>query len=356
MFFKITCWENLLCAYYHARCDNRYKYPACRFSFFLESSLIKLRDELLDNSYYPSAYTYFVIKDPKERNVAAPSFRDRVVQHALASVIEPIFEKIFIEDTYACRKGRGTHFGAKRVKKFLMAARCIHGKDKNIYVLQCDIRKFFQSISWDTLLELISKKIKSPQTIDLLQKIVTTHTSIQKRTIKQLSLLENNNNEEVVSPSLRRGLPIGNLTSQLFANIYLNALDHFIKENLRERWYGRYMDDFLIIHEDKEHLKEIRNSINSFLKEKLKLQLHPKKVTIKNVKDGIPFVGYRIFYDHILIRGSTLLRMQRKYKLRKKQLKKGLIDEYKLNSTIKSFEGHLKKANAWKLKQKMFGT
>lgn len=354
MFTKIISLENLLKAYYHARIDNRYKYPVCRFGFFLESNIFKLQQELATGSYTPSAYTYFMIKDPKERDVAAPSFRDRVVQHALVSNIEPIFDKVFIEDTYACRKSKGTHFGQRRVKKFLMASRCIYGKETKIYVLQCDIKKFFSNISWDILLKLIAKKVSCPKTLALIEKIVTTHEYMNKKRPDQL-LLFAQNQDRFISVSQRKGLPIGNLTSQLFANIYLNALDHFVKENLRERWYARYMDDFLIIHPDKEHLKKVREEIREFLNKELKLELHPKKLIIKSVKDGVTFVGYRIFYDHILIKGSTLLRMQRKYKFRKKQLAKGIIDEQKFKSTINSFKGHLDQANAYKLKRMMFG-
>lgn len=353
MFSNIANFENLLTAYYHAQTDNRYKFAACRFSFYLESHLLKILEELQSGDYRPSPYTYFIIKDPKKRNVAAPSFRDRVVQHSLVSMIEPIFEKAFIEDSYACRVHKGTHFGARRVKKFLMAARCIYGREQELFVLQCDIRKFFQSVYWDILLSQVKRKITCPKTYALIEKIVTIHHSSKKDNHQQLSFLFEEK-EEVVSETIRKGLPIGNLTSQLFANVYLNTLGHFVKETLKERWYARYMDDFLIIHPNKEHLKEVKARINLFLQDKLKLELHPKKVVIKNVKDGVPFVGYRIFYDHMLIRGSTLLRIQRKFKLRKKQLAKGIIDEQKFHSCIKSFEGHLSKANAWKLKQKMF--
>ena len=160
--------------------------------------------------------------------------------------------------------------------------------------------------------------------------------------------------EAIVFVKDRRGIPIGNLTSQLFANIYLNELDHFVKENLRQRWYGRYMDDFFVISSDKEGLKEVKEKIQIFLKNKLKLNLHPKKVSISNVKAGVAFVGYLVFYDHILVRGKTLLRMQRKLKIRRKQLKEGKIEPKNLNQTINSFKGHLKHADAWGLSKKMF--
>lgn len=350
MFANICNLEQLVKAYYLARRGKRSKPSVCQFDFFLENNLIRLKHLLSSSSYTPSPYAHFTIYDPKTRQVAAPAFRDRVLQHSVVSTIEPLFEKKFIFDSYACRKGRGTHFGAKRVKRFLMAARCFFGHEKKIYVLQCDIQKFFQSISWDILLTLISKTIRCQKTLDLIRKIITTHEKTTGKALNQLSLFSPVVCEtQAVSVNERKGLPIGNLTSQLFANIYLSELDHFVKETLRERWYARYMDDFLIIHPDKSHLREVREKIRTFLKETLDLRLHPKKVTTKSVNEGVPFVGYRIFYDHMLVRGSTLRRMQKKYRKRVKLFRKGLISEDKLFQTHSSIWGHLKHANAHSL-------
>lgn len=334
MFLKICDFENLLSAFYLSLKDNRDKPNIIDFDFHLESNLEKIRWELETNRYQPSFYKYFVVCDSKKRNIAAPAFRDRVVQHALVSAIEPLFEKRFIFDSYACRKNKGTHFGMKRLKKFLQAARTVNGKEADIFVLKADIKRFFPSISWDILLHLVGKTIACPRTMGLIKKIITVH---RPRPMKD-----------------RRGLPIGNLTSQLFANVYLNELDHFVKEKLKERWYGRYMDDFFIISADKNHLKIVKDEIQAFLAQNLKLTLHPDKTMIQNAKDGVCFVGYRIFYDHVLIRGSTLLRMQRKLKLRRRQCQSGKISREKYNQTISSFKGHLKHANAWKLQQTLF--
>lgn len=356
MYEKICSFENLLKSYGLARKNNRYKMSVTRFDFFLESNLFKLQQELVTGSYTTKPYKHFVVTDPKRRQIAAPDFRDRVVQHALVSEIEPLFDKGFINDAYACRKNKGTHFAQKRVKKFLQAARSVYGKDKELYVLKCDIKKFFPSISWDILLGILKKKITCTRTILLIKKIVTSHEVYGDPNLKtknpQLSLFERDNLlniEDVISISERKGLPIGNLTSQLFANVYLNELDQFVKNILRERWYGRYMDDFFVISGDKKHLLEIKEKIREFLREKLKLTLHPRKSFVQNTKDGVCFVGYRIFYDHILIKGSTLLRFQKKLQKRKEELKKGRIDASKLNQTIQSFSGHLKHANAHRL-------
>lgn len=359
MYTQVCNLENLLYAHTQAQRDNRYKRKICAFTFLLEENLLRLRWELMQGKYTPRPYTYFMLHDPKTRSIAAPDFRDRVVQHALVNVIQPLFEKQFIYDSYACRMNKGTHFAAKRLKRFLMAARSIYGKNTLLYVLQCDIRKFFQSMSWDVLLAMIGKTIVCPQTCMLINTIVTTHQSVaspQTPSSPQLSLFSSpaNSPETSISVAHRTGLPIGNLTSQLFANIYLNELDHFIKDRLQVRWYARYMDDFLIIHPDRIYLKELRDQITSFLKDELHLSLHPKKVTLKNVSTGVPFVGYRIFYDHVLVRGNTLRRIERNYRSKVKQVKRETLPSQKLAKTKASVIGHFKHADSYGLTKNLF--
>lgn len=362
MYDKICSFENLLRSYKLARKSNRYKKRICQFDFFLESNLLKIQKELINETFVTRPYNHFIVTDPKIRQIAAPEFRDRIVQHALVDVIEPLFENSFIYDSYACRKNKGTTFALKRIQKFLKASRSFYGRDQEIYFLKCDIKRFFPSVSWDVLLNIVRKKIVCPKTLRLIEKIVTTHQVYRKISDNpktQLSLFDNHDAlEEVVSVEKRKGLPIGNLTSQLFANVYLNELDNFVKHTLKERWYGRYMDDFLIISNDKKHLLLIKEEINTFLNEELKLILHPKKSFVQNAKNGISFVGYRIFYDHILIRGSTLIHFRKKHKRRLKQLKKGKITQDELRQSELSFKGHMKHANTWNLekmlKEKVF--
>ena len=371
MFDKISSFEMLLKSFYKARKGKRDRISVAEYEYFIESNILKLRQLLLSGEYYPQPYTNFTIFEPKTRRISAPAFKDRIIQHSLVAQIEPIFEKKFIFDSYACRKYKGTHFGASRIKKFLMAARCIYGKERELYVLQCDIHKYFQNIHWDTLLEILQKSITCPRTNELLRRIVVTHSvkadmvnisshihqnSFKKTIPEQLSLFEFNNsdqnNHQENAPILeweRKGLPIGNLTSQLFANIYLNELDQYVKHTLKQRWYARYMDDFLIIHPDKKKLKQLNKDIEKFLNRKLGLSLHPKKNTIKNVTDGVPFVGYRIFYDHVLVRGDTLRHMQRKYRKKQKKFLQGKLSEFELTQSKVSIKGHLQHANAYLL-------
>lgn len=356
MFEKVCHLENLLKAYYLARRGKSEKFRVNEFGFGLEQNIIAIRRALQSGTYSPAPYMQFTVYDQKTRQISAPAFLDRVVHHSLTAVIDPLFEKKFIYDSYACRKGKGTHFGVKRVKKFLMAARCSHGRDKKVYVLHCDIRKYFQSISWDILISLIQKTIYCPRTLDLITKIITTHDYVDRNFVpdhpEQLDLFHATRTPpSTVFVDKRKGLPLGNLTSQLFANVYLNELDYFVKEHLRERWYARYMDDFLIIHPDRAHLQVAKERMEAFLRERLALELHPKKVQIKNVSHGVTFVGYRIFYDHVLVRGSTLLRMQKRYRKKEKGFRQGKIPQDTLMRSHASLSGHLKHANTHNLRK-----
>lgn len=345
MYNQICDFNNLLTSYNKARKCKRYKRSVVHFSFLLESNLFKLIDELVSECYIPSTYQCFTVFDPKVRKIAAPAFRDRVLQHSLVAMIGPLFDRQFIHDSYACRKEKGTHFGLYRIKKFLQAARSKYGKQAPVYCLRMDIERYFASISWDILLEVVNRAITCPKTQLLLEKIITKH---------RFTNLDGNYifpPRDVLDPQRRKGIPIGNLTSQLFANIYLNELDHYVKEKLRVKWYARYMDDFLVIHPDLEYLHNIKTKIKSYLKSRLDLKLHPQKVIIQNVQSGIPFVGYLIFYDHILVRGKTLLRMRQKLKRRRAQY---AGNEKKLKATYSSIRGHLTHANSYWLQKNLF--
>lgn len=348
MYEVIRDFNTILFSYQQARLGKCYNENILRFGFFLESNLLRLKNELDNESYAPSSYVCFTIHDPKVRKIAAPAFRDRIVQHALVSQIEPLFEKCFIYDSYACRTGKGTHFGLKRIKKFLQAARSVYRKDRKIYCLRMDIEKFFASVSWDILLKLIFHQITCPKTRHLIEKIVMQHRCFNTRNKEIVPSVD------VVNPKKRCGLPIGNLTSQLFANIYLNKLDHFVKERLCVRWYARYMDDFLIIHPNKKYLLKTKGKIEEFLNDVLKLRLKHTKVVLSNVKTGIPFVGYRIFYDHVLVRGSTLRRSQRKLKKRRIARKQRRISHQEFKSSLASVKGHLRFAQSHRLTQRLF--
>lgn len=355
MYALICDFINLIYAYQQAKISHKYTASVSKYSFNLEKNILNLQFQLINHIYKPRPYKQFIVTKPKLRRVSAPAFEDRIVQHSLFNQIEPIFEKLFIYDSYACRKNKGTHFSLKRLKKFLKANQTIY-PNQEIFILKCDIKKFFQSISWDILLKIISQKITDPQTFNLIRQFVVSFSVLEKTPLKhslQLSLFDFQENIPV-SVVNRRGLPIGNLTSQLFANIYLNQLDYFVKQKLREKYYGRYMDDFFIISNDKEKLKKDKEKIDLFLRQVLKLELHSHKTFIQNVNQGVCFVGYRIFHQHILVRGSTLIHFQKKYHQKIKKYQKKLISWEEVKRCQTSFQGHLKHANAYNLSKNLF--
>src|SRR3989344_4020530 len=293
---KVCSLENLKLAYEKARRGKSHKDYVISFEENLEKELNKLKEELENFTYEPHELKRFVVRDPKTRTIHASAFRDRVVYHALVNVIEPIFEKIFIYDSYASRKNKGTHNAVLRFDKFIRKV-SFNGKlvnsavDNNMvigYILKADIKKYFENVNHEILLHIIKKKIKDENIIWLINKIL--------------------NNYEMKKQGI--GMPLGNLTSQFFANVYLNELDYFVKHELKAKYYIRYVDDFVVLHEDKNTLRHFKNKINAYLKT-LKLELHTDKSKIMPLRNGLTFLGYRIFYHYKLLRRSNLRKFQK---------------------------------------------
>lgn len=308
-------FENLLAAFYKARKNKLDKADVLKYQLNLEENLIDLQNHLIYKSYEQGRYKEFKIYEPKERMVLALPFRDRVAQHALMNVIDPIFEKGFVYDSYACRKNKGTVAGVIRLQKFL-------NKYDGGYFLKGDIKKYFYSIDHEVLKKLVRRKISCKNTLWLIDKIIDT--------------TEN------------PGLPIGNLTSQLFANIYLNELDKFCKHQLRAKHYMRYMDDFLILHKDKAYLKKCFAEIKEFLNVELRLQLN-KKSYVENLSKGINFLGYRSWHYNRLMRKRNIKRNKKKFRKLMKLYKANLIEEEFIRCRYMSFLGHCKWANSKKV-------
>ena len=289
-------------AFQKANKGRRWRAEILSFTRNIIYNLVLVRSELLKQSYIHGNYYSFIVNDSKKRIIKAASFKDRIVHHALCNIIEPIFEKSFIYDSYACRKGKGVHKAILRLQHFLrLSSEGLNGK--KFFCLKCDISKFFDNVDHNVLKQIIHKKISSPGVLWLIDLIIDSH------------------NEQ-------KGIPIGNLTSQLFANIYLNELDHFIKDRLGIKYYIRYMDDFLILDVDKNRLFDLRNQIREFLQFHLKLNLHPKKSEYFSVDGGIDFLGYLVFKSYILLRKSTVKRFLKKLK---KQLKTDSVCETREN-------------------------
>lgn len=297
------------------------KADALEFEFCLEDNLFKLHRELTDMAYRHSHYTAFSVCDPKLRRIHKAIVRDRILHHAVFRVLYPIFDKNFIFDSYSCRIEKGTHRAVARLENF--CRKLSRNNTKNIFALKCDVRKFFDSVSQDILLELIKKRISDKDALWLIGEIIK---------------------------SFEKGLPLGNVTSQLFANIYLEELDQFMKHGLKEKYYLRYCDDFLILSESKRHLEKLIFPIGEFLKSWLGLNLHPKKIIIRKFRQGIDFLGYVILPRHRILRTKTKKRILGKIKEKKFLLRENFISEESFNHTLQSYCGILKHCRGRKIK------
>ena len=297
LFDEITSFQNLLLAAGKAQRGKRFKPATARFNLNLEKELLALQQELRNQDYRHGKYRDFFINDPKRRLISAAPYRDRVVHHALCNVIEPLFDRTFIYDSYACRRGKGTHAAVRRYSTFARKRR---------YVLKCDIQKYFQSVDHEILMGAIERKIRCRRTLRLIREIVGS------RVDNRLCLYFKG--DDLFTPiERRRAIPIGNLTSQFFANVYLNGFDHFVKERLGCRFYLRYVDDFVVFHDSKQRLHEIHRQMAEYL-ESLRLKMHKRKCRIYRVSDGVSFLGYRIFPTHRLLKKDNALRMRRRLK------------------------------------------
>jgi retron-type reverse transcriptase len=337
LFDQLVSWPNLLFAARRARRGKRFRPNVARFEFFAEYELLRLQQELIEQRYVPGPFRTFVIHEPKRRTISAAPYRDRVVHHALCNVIEPIFERSFIGDSYACRRGKGTHAAARRAQQFAK---------QFDYVLQADVRKFSPSVDHVTLLGLVSRKIKDPRVMWLVRRIVEHDGSPEQ-------LSDWFPGDDLFTPlERRRGLPIGNQTSQFLANVMLNPLDHFVKEQLRSAAYVRYADDVLVFGDDKMWLAEARTQIRSLLGS-LRLKLHPRKSEIYPVSQGVPFLGYRIFRTHTRLDSRYVYRVRRRLRRMQLDYARGRIDAKQVRIRLVSWMGHARHANSRRLIQKL---
>lgn len=324
LFKKVTTFENLCMAAHKAMLAKKSKKPVALFYFSLENEVIALKEELESKSYAPRPYTQFQIFEPKPRTICSSDFRDRVVHHAICNVINPILEARAIHDSYACRVGKGSHLAVERCQEFTRRFR---------YYLKCDIRKFFESIDHDILKKLLQRLFKDPDLLQLLD-VVIDHQVPGNR------------------PGV--GLPIGNLTSQHFANFYIGQLDHFLKDRLRIKGYVRYMDDFICFSNDKESLWVLLNQIETFVRDELKLGLKSSATTVAPVCEGVPFLGFRVFPKMIRIKRENVIRMWRKVRRHEENYLKGRLTEVELEQSVSSIVAHVLRANSFKLRRNIF--
>lgn len=324
-------YSSLYNAYRNAAKGKRYRGDVLRFTDNLEGNLLALLEDLKKHTYTVGDYREFYIYEPKKRLIMALPFRDRVAQWWVYSLLYPIFDKTFIEDSYACRKGKGQKAAADRLQEMLKQTELLGGR---WYYLKLDIAKYFYRIYHDKLLEIISRKIKDPDMLNLLEVII-------KGDGKHAFGLSICGNVEDAERLTDRGMPIGNLTSQLLANVYLNELDQFCKKVLGTKFYIRYMDDVIILSQSKAELHEIKRRISEFLDQELQLSLN-KKTCIRPVSMGVQFVGLHIWSSHRTVRNSTSLRIKRRLKAAAKQYVAGTLSYEEYNSKLQSYLGMMK--------------
>jgi len=337
---NVISFEALLHAAEQARLGKRFRPAVAVFHFNLERELWRLHEELSRKTYRPGAYRTFTIHHPKKRQISAAPYRDRVVHHALVNVLEPIFERTFLADSYACRKGKGTHAAVRRCQEFMKRFR---------YVLKADVQKFFPSVDHAILKERLGRKIKDPDVLWLAGQIIDGSNP-------QEEALHYFPGDDLFTPGeRRRGIPIGNQTSQFFANVYLDPLDHFVKDHLGIKGYVRYVDDFLVFGDDKCQLADVREQVGTFLAS-LRLKLHPTKRVISPVKNGIRFLGYRVFPTHRLLPKENVRRFRRRVRGMQADYAAGRLEWPTIVQRLMSWVGHAKQANTYRLLDGLFGS
>ncbi|WP_415374093.1 RNA-directed DNA polymerase [Patiriisocius sp. Uisw_017] len=288
---------DLFKAYYSCRKNKRNTINALAFELNLEENLIALKTEIESGSYKPSSSIAFIVDKPVKREIFAASFRDRVVHHFLIQKMNAVFEPHFIYDSYACRKAKGTHFGIKRIDSFIR--KCSKNYTQDCYVLKLDIKGFFMHINkailYDKIETLFTAKYNGADKKLYLNlcKTILFNEPVENAIIKgkRSNWDDLPKDKSLFSAKRGYGLPIGNLTSQVFANVYMSSFDHFIKHQLGIKYYGRYVDDFILVHSNKTYLKGLIPVIASFLKKELHLKLHPKKIYLQHYSKGISYIG-----------------------------------------------------------------
>lgn len=319
MFEDIISFKNLCAAWQEFIIGKKTKKDVAEFSFNLSGNLYALHKDLENKTYEHGAYHAFAISDPKPRSIHKATVRDRVLHHAIYRVLYPYFDHKFVCDVYSCRDEKGIHRAVRRFEGF--ARKVSKNNMRTCWVLKCDIRKFFASIDQTTLTQIVDRHVPDRDAVWLLQKVIGS--------------FEN---------ATGKGLPLGNLTSQLLVNVYMNEFDRFIKHGLREKYYVRYADDFILLSENRQHLEGLIPKISDFLEQELKLSLHPRKVKIATWTSGVDFLGWVCFPDHKVLRTTTKRRM---------------IKKLHKNSSIKtkaSYIGLLSHGNTYKLKSQLFGS
>lgn len=321
LFEQVASFDSLLQAYYRARRGTRKSVQVCAFGFRLEQELLQLQQELQEGVYQPRPYRHFEVRDPKQRLISVADFRDRVVHHSIVGVLEPIYERCFIYDSYATRKGKGAHAAVFRAQHFLR---------RNDWFLKTDVHKYFDSICHRRLLEQLGRKTRDKQLLALIGRV-----------------LDNGGSNGL-------GLPIGNLTSQFFANVYLNDFDHWVREGLQQRHYIRYMDDFVVFGRDRGQMKALRDSIAQWLQEHLLLRLKAGATYINGRDNGLSFLGTRIFPATVRLHPANARRALRRYQLVSAAFHSGRLPADRCLQSQNSYYAYFSMYNTHRFRQQVF--
>jgi len=330
LFEQVASFNNLLAAARDALRGKRAREPGASFYADLEKQVVDLHAELSADVYSPGDYHYFRIHEPKERLVAAAPFRDRVVHHAIVRVIQPLFERRFIEDSFASRPGKGTHAAMRRAAQFARRFK---------YALKCDVEKYFPSIDHGVLMALVGRVIGDRRLLALIGMILDSHHDH----VRQVWAVGG----DLFDVELHKcGLPIGNLTSQFLANVYLDSLDHFVKHDLRVKGYGRYLDDFVLFGDDQRVLKEHGRLVKEKLAE-LHLRMHPDKYRLLPTCCGVDFVGFVVRADgRIRVRTATARRFHRRFHSMRWEVKQRWRSAASVTTSVRAWVAHVKHAQS----------
>lgn len=342
LYEELCSFENLLRAYRDAARGKRSRPDVAAFDYHLEGNLLRLRRQLLDHSYHPGAYRRFTIADPKPRVISAAPFADRVVHHALCNIVEPLFERRFIADSYASRAGKGIHKELDR---------CTQYARRYPYVLRCDIVQFFPSVDLAVLRRILGRVVRDDEVLALCDAILAGG---EHELTDQYSPVLFPGDDPLAAAARWRGLPIGNQTSQFWANCYLNPLDQFVKAELRCRAYLRYVDDFLLFADDKPTLHHYKAAIIAFLATRLRLVLHERESAVSPVVTGVPFLGFRVYPDHRLLRRRNGVAFARRLHHMAEAYAEGTLDGPVVTARIQGWVAHVAHGDTWGLRRSLF--
>ncbi len=359
---KITL--DLFQAYFDARKNKRNTINALAFEKHLEANLFALANEIIEHKYIPKPSICFIVDNPVKREIFAADFRDRVIHHFIYNYISPIFEKSFINDSYSCRKGKGTHYGINRIDHFIRS--CSQNYSKDCYILKLDIKGYFMAMNKSLLYQKVTNELirsKNKLSFDLELVLYLIEKTIFNDP-KENCIIKGNKEDWAGLPQTKSlfhaqsncGLPIGNLTSQLFGNIYMNDFDHWVKKELHIKHYGRYVDDFVLIHESKDYLQSLIPKLSDYLLSGLKLTLHPNKIYLQHYSKGVKYLGAVVKPHKTYIANRTKRNI---YNAIEKQNRLARVhkptkeEQQAFQSSMNSYLGIMKHYKSYKLRKHM---